>query len=195
MKGNKFLTFIVILMFVVGAKALNAFPKEVKIVSPQGEKNIALLTKGDDEVEKLLVNYDISLPKVYEGKEFTWYNPQGEETTYIDTTYLGEYKYIGKEKDSNKKITKNFSVEEDITSIQDIIVTLKLEESYVLPNKVQAILKDGENVYREVVWYDVTGKGTTIVETHREGKQIFFGRVKGYKNPIMATIEVLKIVN
>jgi len=182
-------------MFVVGAKALNAFPKEVKIVSPQGEKNITLLTKGDDDVEKLLVNYDISLPKVYEGKEFTWYNPKGEETTYIDTTYLGEYKYIGKEKDSNKKITKIFSVEEDITSIQDIRVTLKPEESYILPDEVQAILEDGENVYREVVWYDVTGKGTTIVETHREGKKIFFGRVKGYKNPIMATVEVLKLVN
>ncbi|GAA0122632.1 hypothetical protein UT300018_19490 [Clostridium faecium] len=194
MKNNKFLTFIVVLMFVVGAKALNAFPKEVKIVSPKGEKNLTLLTNGD-EGERLLVNYDIPLPKEYEGEEVIWYNPEGEETIYVDTTYLGEYKYTYKGKQSNKKGSKIFSVEEDITSIQDIRVTLKVEESYMLPDKVQAVLGDGEEVYREVVWYDVSGKGTTIVETHREGTQIFFGRVKGYKNPIMANIEVLKTIN
>jgi hypothetical protein len=143
--------------------------------------------------DKVYYSNQNTYSRIYVKDTITGLNKKLSSTYASGIHILGNYIYYTNEFDSGKiyRINKDgseekpFGMDNNITSIEEVVITVKQYEKYSLPQKIFAVNSDLERILVSVAW------NSNIVDTSKLGSTFYEGTVTGYANKVKLTLNVV----
>lgn len=128
------------------------------------------------------------------GYTLKYYNPKYKYPLVFTPNSAGRYRLVitsklgGYKESYSKSITKEFTVWSDamiINRIDTTVVKTNIDEDFIFPTTVTAIMKDGSKKEYNVKWDNEGFKENLLSE------QVFFGTVNGYNQKVKIIVNVV----
>lgn len=159
--------------------------------------NITLTSTGTKLVQYSVILTNIDTNKVYnitKGYTPKYYNPKYKYPLSFSFAEAGKYvlavssKPGGYSTSYSRTISKQITVLSNsmlIDRINPVLTKANIGDSYTLPPRIAAIMKDGSSKDVDVKW------DNTEVKTDAVGEQYFYGTVPGYSGKVKLTLSVV----
>ena len=120
-----------------------------------------------------------------------WCDDAGNPVTQVSTQNLGTLTYYATVDGYGVQVSLILSIiPYEVRKVDDIYDSVELGESYILPQKVRAILADNSVIEADIDSWD---KDASIVDTSVKNSEYRFkGRIEGYDDEIKLTVTVFE---